>query len=464
MTVLDWLGEYSPRISVPSSNIQVLNYPNDFYSMIKKLMWTSHKRITLAALYVEQGELEEELVSTLRNTLATADERFQVRILLDALRGSRGGEKSSTALLQDLVDEYSGNDRFQVHLYHTPDLRGIMKKVLPERFDESIGVQHMKLYIFDDTLLISGANLSESYFTNRQDRYVVINDCPLLADFYANIVEAVARSCFTLEKGGKTVLHEQCHVHPYLGDHDAYCKMIRERVNGVVDTFKENLADTPNTDSETVIYPLVQMAPIGIDIEDRVLHRFFASNFDDMPNASVYLATGYFNLTSDYSSVIVDRGSYNLTVVSASPLANDFYACDGFTGDVPALYTHSSRKFYDQIAKKGRSDNINMYEYAREGWTFHAKGLWWDSDPADPDAICATFVGSSNYGYRSAYRDIEAQVVIVTRNAKLREQLTLERGKLFQHASEVTLSTFQRVDHHVACWIRVIYKCIRSFF
>ena len=30
-----------------------------------------------------------------------------------------------------------------------------------------VGLQHCKLYVFDNSVLISGANLSQDYFTNR---------------------------------------------------------------------------------------------------------------------------------------------------------------------------------------------------------------------------------------------------------------------------------------------------------
>lgn len=55
----------------------------------------------------------------------------------------------------------------KVYLYHTPKLRGLLRLLLPERYNELIGIQHMKLYMFDDSIIISGANLSQDYFTNR---------------------------------------------------------------------------------------------------------------------------------------------------------------------------------------------------------------------------------------------------------------------------------------------------------
>ena len=45
-------------------------------------------------------------------------------------------------------------------------------------------------YVFDDTLIMSGANLSGDYFTTRQDRYWVIRDAQL-ASFYHNLVSAL---------------------------------------------------------------------------------------------------------------------------------------------------------------------------------------------------------------------------------------------------------------------------------
>ena len=61
-----------------------------------------------------------------------------------------------------------------VSLFHTPKLRGIYKKTIPDKYNELIGLQHCKLFVFDDSVIISGANLSSDYFTNRQDRYILI--------------------------------------------------------------------------------------------------------------------------------------------------------------------------------------------------------------------------------------------------------------------------------------------------
>lgn len=46
--------------------------------------------------------------------------------------------------------------QMRVSLYHTPDLRGLLRLLMPQRFNETIGVQHIKVYLFDDSFIISG--------------------------------------------------------------------------------------------------------------------------------------------------------------------------------------------------------------------------------------------------------------------------------------------------------------------
>lgn len=81
------------------------------------------------------------------------NDSFEVHILLDYTRGSRGSN-SSRSMLLPLLEKY--RDKVQVYLYHTPDLRGFWKKILPERFNEIVGLNHMKIYLADDDFIISG--------------------------------------------------------------------------------------------------------------------------------------------------------------------------------------------------------------------------------------------------------------------------------------------------------------------
>lgn len=157
---------------------------------------------------------------------------------------------TSSAQLLDRALLSSGGSRAEVFLFHTPALRGLLKRcadipssshvhagimhvpcetarlcrhsshamassestsgslaepaclswsctfpcalsrVLPPRVSEVVGVAHIKAYAFDDSVLLSGANLSNTYFSMRQDRYYVFRDAPLLAQHIRSLVQA----------------------------------------------------------------------------------------------------------------------------------------------------------------------------------------------------------------------------------------------------------------------------------
>jgi len=77
----------------------------------------------------------------------------RISVLLDYMRGSRGVKNSRTMLLP-LLKEFPLS--VTVALFHTPNLRGTVRRLLPERYNETFGVNHIKAYIFDDTIVISG--------------------------------------------------------------------------------------------------------------------------------------------------------------------------------------------------------------------------------------------------------------------------------------------------------------------
>ncbi|CAH1273157.1 PGS1 [Branchiostoma lanceolatum] len=221
-----WLGDIVPVFGTTGDKVSVLNDPTVFFNVLKGRIWTAEKRIVLSSLYLGNGPLEQELVAALHTQLERVSD-LQVTVLLDYTRGSRGRNNSRTLLLP-LLQKFP--DRVQVSLYHTPDLRGLLKAVVPERFNETIGLQHMKIYLTDNSVIMSGANLSEMYFTNRQDRYVVLHNIPLLTDMLTNLVSCVASFSFQLCRDNSVVLHPSFNIHPYKDDIDKFKSEARQRV------------------------------------------------------------------------------------------------------------------------------------------------------------------------------------------------------------------------------------------
>ncbi|KAB0399607.1 hypothetical protein E2I00_002255, partial [Balaenoptera physalus] len=451
------------------------------------------RRVVMASLYLGTGPLEQELVDCLESTLekslqAKFPSDLRVSILLDFTRGSRGRKNSRTMLLP-LLQRFP--EQVRVSLFHTPNLRGLLRLLIPERFNETIGLQHIKVYLFDNSVILSGANLSDSYFTNRQDRYVFLQDCPEIADFFTELVDAVGDVSLQL-RGDDTVQVVEGMVHPYKGDRAAYCKAANKRVMDVINSARTRQqmlhAQTFHSSSlltqedaaaagdrrpapDTWIYPLIQMKPFEIQIDEIVTETLLT---EAERGAKVYLTTGYFNLTQAYMDLVLGtRAEYQILL--ASPEVNGFFGAKGVAGAIPAAYVHIERQFYSEVCSLGQQERVQLQEYWRRGWTFHAKGtlerdwrgcgsccahflsarflfpagLWLYL--AGSSLPCLTLIGSPNFGYRSVHRDLEAQIAI-------------EQEQLYLRSGVVSSATFEQPSRQVKLWVKMVTPLIKNFF
>lgn len=244
----------SPCFRIKSNKIFILDTPLDFYSNIVNNIKKSENRIILCSLYLGTGEKERKIIEAIEQQLHDKPS-LKVYFYFDKNRASRGenenendtsissvstitaspnniennssiewkenidsanssiaskssakiedetthllstqikNPKSSLSLLKPLLKQFY--NRVFVVLYEPPIMRHhslFLSRILPERINEALGVQHMKIYIFDDNVILSGANLSDWYFENRHDRWVIFNEQPELCDFYDRLCKRV---------------------------------------------------------------------------------------------------------------------------------------------------------------------------------------------------------------------------------------------------------------------------------
>ncbi|KYO41014.1 CDP-diacylglycerol--glycerol-3-phosphate 3-phosphatidyltransferase, mitochondrial isoform B [Alligator mississippiensis] len=479
-----WIRNVVPEFGISSSHVKVLSSPTEFYELLKAQIKAAKQRVVMASLYLGTGFLEQELVDCLEEMLdgslqaSGSSSDLRVSILLDFTRGSRGRKNSRTMLLP-LLRRFP--EQVRVSLFHTPNLRGLLRLLIPERFNETIGLQHIKVYLFDDNVILSGANLSDSYFTNRQDRYILLRDSPEIADFFTELVNAIGDVSLQLQEDDTVQMIEGM-VHPYQGDKITYCEMANKRVMEVInsartrqeflhaETFHSSQGDhcfsqqdlyasgdvKPKPD--TWVYPLIQMKPFGIQIDEMVTETLLT---EAERGARVYLTTGYFNLTQAYMDLILGtRAEYQILL--ASPEVNGFFGAKGVAGAIPAAYVYIEHQFYNEVCCLGQQERVRLQEYFRNGWTFHAKGLWLYL--AGSTLPCLTLIGSPNFGYRSVHRDLEAQVAIVTENRDLQHQLHQEQEQLYLRSGMVSPSTFEQPSRYVKLWVKLVTPLIKNFF
>ncbi|XP_061377180.1 CDP-diacylglycerol--glycerol-3-phosphate 3-phosphatidyltransferase, mitochondrial [Danaus plexippus] len=445
----NWMFKFAPCFPVSASNINIITEPVKFYDTLCNRFQNARHRISMASLYIGTGHLEKRLLEvTAQNVKNVKDLNFKV--LLDYQRGTRG-EVNSCTLFNNYMKNVS--DRCHLALFQTPRLYGSWSKALPSRYNEIVGLQHMKLYIADDSVIISGANCSHDYFQRRQDRYIEIKDMEL-ANFYHELIDEVvkySRHGNSLDSDKNTSVSK-----------NKIIQEVRRSIENHIEKWRlkqyEKLSSLSNdaSDKDTWIFPLIQMGEFNITQDEKATCGILSSS----PKGSYFrLATGYFNLTNTYADVLLRDCKAHISLLMAHPNANGFMGAAGPAGGIPHAYSLIARQFWQKVVDNNQRSRVKMMEYERSGWTFHAKGLWYY--PPGSDVPWMTVVGSANLGERSVRRDLEAQAAIFTVSSDLQERLHNECSSLHENASECSQDLQER---RAPLWVRATVGLFRTYF
>lgn len=333
-----------------------------------------------SSLYLGTGELERQLVDTACATMR-ARPALRTTIVMDGARCARTLGANSTCEQLSRLQRAAAPQQCRVWLFESPRLRGGVGDVRAHvsralvrsgraalaRWREATGVWHMKIYIFDDTLVISGANLSDTYFSTRQDRYVVFRDAPLLCDFYAQFFDAVTRtpSGFELPLDFASAAHWNT-----LMSTPGECERARELLAPFIAphastpaTNTAAAADLDFADSDTWVFPSFQMAPFGIRQDEHITAHVLGESStapsstsaqlsSSFPRGDLWLASGYLNLPPRFEAALVASAAHARThLLSAAPQANGWYGAQGIGGKVPALYAAVEYHMMQRLAR-----------------------------------------------------------------------------------------------------------------
>jgi CDP-diacylglycerol---glycerol-3-phosphate 3-phosphatidyltransferase len=308
------------------------------------------------------------------------------------------------------------------------------------------------------------ANLSNDYFTNRQDRYHLISSKEI-TDYFWKIHNAVSKLSFA-------VMHEPEIESGYLltwptsnaapSPLEDALKYISSATSLLGPLIKPTQHKKPGS-ADTSVYPLSQFTQLltpdtstELPAITSVLQTLSSTAFK---NSSWTFTAGYFNPDPLLTRLLIHTSSSHGTVITASPWANGFYGSKGVSGLLPPAYTLLSRRFLEGVQRAGRGGAITLKEWRKgtvgepEGWTYHAKGLW-VTLPNDVHPSM-TLVGSSNYTKRSYSLDLEVNTLIVTKDEDLKRRLGAEQAWLQEHAKEVGIDDFAKIDRRVGLRVRI---------
>ncbi len=509
------------------------NTPKEFHQILCEMIRNAKERVRIASLYVgpatsnreecEEAALLEALSELVERNHSNMDEKkVSVKIILDENRALRPVPTASTpppssstekqigstaehsqattssaeavARAIQRVTPDDGDSSSSLHLFRVlPPTKIGEKSWLPNPLDEIAGVFHIKIYIVDDQLLLSGANLSREYFTDRMDRYLhLIDGANGLVDFYAELVEILCRHSNEYDPTivGDGDIGSKCSEAQVLEERTQRAEFLREitqhfqdpngktsSIPSALDLFaQEDNNDETNEDKRVVAVgvPTFQ-APAGyfrhkdiacakpspVTIATDVakafstfrslfwIHRQPADDVDLVTDVdatlnllreagkangsngntdlqySAHLSSAYLNPTKSLLSVLLE--SFNkVELLTAGKISHGFKpkkkeckeGSQGKDWTIPSVFD----KLVDECMSSLRSKNgmdARLFFWERPDWTFHAKGIWLKEEIGetngcgDNSELAAVVVGSSNFGYRSFYRDMESNLLLV---------------------------------------------------
>lgn len=518
---LQQLDAIAPRFDLNGDQIEILTDPKVFYSTLKAKISQAKHRVFLSSLYI--GKSQTDLMETISDAL-TREPSLKVDILVDCIRSTRDMPKHSSAtLLAGLIKQF-GNDRVNVRMYHTPHLNGWQAKVVPKRFNEIYGLQHMKIYGIDDEVMLSGANLSSDYFTNRQDRYWIFKD-RYLTNYYHRVQTTIGNLSYKLISSNTKLgfyldwPNSNYSSQPHMNVDSFIIDATKHLVPVLKSKVANEIPDEPLESPNTVVYPVSSFTPLlkpDQSTELLAINRVLA--LLDEKFAHFTMTAGYFNVfPSIWQRLTHARCSGD--VIIASPESNSFYKSKGISKYLPDAYVHISslflkdvlvnegqiphktaimkvmdwtNKWYNNISnafyapsketKKeedkliphsnqlesniDKPNRIKLLEWRKgtvntpNGWSYHAKGIWINL-PNDP-LPSITVVGSSQYTQRAYGLDLESNAVVVTLDENLKAKMKEEVDNLKSNTRELGLRDYQK-ERKGDWWVRIVTNILTKF-
>ena len=417
--IAEMLSEKGPGFQIPGDKVCILHHPSQFIKALETMSVCAEQRIVWSTLYLGTGPKEQNLCDLIAGNIQK-NPSLEVLLLMDKNRALRAPKPnsdcqfSSAGLVAEKILTHSNPDKVVCALFQPPTPRGIESYLLQGRFKEIAGVQHMKYYIFDDKVILTGANLSDIYFEKRQDRYLIV-ESKELADHLHSLTKAVASLSHKLEKNGSLSFDKKI-PHP-----DKYLNEFSECLRTSLEPFSQpNLVPSTTTEDNCVlIYPSIQIGSSGVFQDSSLITELLELSGKD---EHLQLASGYFNLPRRYIALLRDSPS-SVSIVAASSRASGFHQGAGLSGLVPSLYESILSDFCVSVSSN-TSHRVKVMEYDREAWSFHQKGIWLSSSSSP---LFVSVAGSSNFGYRSMFRDLECNFTFLTSNGPLKDAFVAER-------------------------------------
>jgi CDP-diacylglycerol--serine O-phosphatidyltransferase len=402
--------EALPRLALSTKDFEILSTAKAFKAKLLALINSATTRIYLSALYLQNDDAGEEILHALYQA-KQANPALDVSIFVDFHRAQRGliGE-----------DKIAGNAQFyrqcQQQYEHPIAIYGV-----PVKSKELMGVLHLKGFVFDDTVLFSGASINDIYLHQndryRYDRYHVIKQSTL-----ANSMVDFLQHYFVDSQAVKILTDEK--VVPVKSMKKDVLRLKRNLA-----TASYQFSNMPVAHNGVAITPLVGLGFLKNNLNKTIRSMIRATT------EKLVMLTPYFNpppvLARDIRRLL--KMGRNVTIVIGDKTANDFYIPPDqpFTtiGGLPYIYESNLRRFVQKNQKFVKMGLLNVHLWNDNGNSFHLKGI------SSDDTL--HLITGNNLNPRAWRLDLENGLLIQDHQQNLKQAFDDELAIIMTHTKRI---------------------------
>lgn len=344
-----------------ATDIEFLHSAAQFKQTIIELIRRAKTRIYVTALYWQSDEAGQQILAEIYRAKAD-NPNLDVKILVDWHRAQRNllGEAKGRTNADWYTEERTkyGNDA--------------MFFGVPVNGREVFGVLHIKGFVFDDTVLYSGASINNVYLNQlgkyRYDRYQKIKNASL-ADSLVRFIQQYflnADSVYALDDASR----------PKTKEIKAQIKVFRRQLKQAKYTI-DSLNEVEYGE-ELMVTPL-----FGLGTKHNVLNRTIQDLFV-LVQERLTICTPYFNFPRTLQVKIRDLLSdgRKVEIIVGDKTANDFYIPPNqpfrMAGALPYLYERNLRAFCKKFEQDLASGRLTVRLWKDRDNSYHLKGIWVD--------------------------------------------------------------------------------------
>ncbi|OOF66957.1 CDP-diacylglycerol--serine O-phosphatidyltransferase [Rodentibacter sp. Ppn85] len=426
-----------PFLPLEKEHVEFLFSPTEFKTQIIELIRNAQKRIYVTALYWQKDEAGQEILDEIYR-IKQKQPDLDIKILVDWHRNQRnllGAEKSATN-----ADWYVE----QRQTYQLPDDPNIFFGV-PINTREVFGVLHVKGFIFDDTVLYSGASINNVYLQQdgkyRYDRYQKITNAEL-ADSMVNFINEYLLDLST--------------VHPL----DVANRPRTKEIRSAIRVYRKNLANHAEYRLESAVgfSDILSVSPLfGLGASGNELNQIIEDLFLQVQE-NLVVCTPYFNFPRSLQLKIarlLEEGK-KIEIIVGDKVANDFYIPPEqpfkMAGALPYLYESNLRHFCEKFQQDIEQGRLTIRLWKDSDNTYHLKGVW-----VDNRYILLT---GNNLNPRAWRLDAENGLLIHDPKQELRDQVEKELNHIRQHTT--VLSHYAELEE-LSQYPEPVQKLLKKF-